>query len=318
MRQALLIGIDHYSHKPLNGCVEDAKQMHNLLDRHENQDNNFNRCKLLVSSEVRIDKAMLRNHIQELFRPRCEQVLLYYSGHGTINEYGQGFLVPQAATYYNEGVSMDAIMNIANRAKYIPEVVIILDCCHAGRFGEVPDGGSIVNLRPGLTIITSSRADEPSVVKQGKSLFTKAVCDALRGAAKDVLGQVSVASIYNYADQVLDGWGRQRPQFRANLERFGSLRNCLPKVEIEILRELATMFPYEKYLFKLSPEYEPTAKPCNKRKQAVFEKLQKLNRIDLVKPKGAEHMYYAAIHSKVCMLTELGQFYWKLSFDGKI
>ena len=45
---------------------------------------------------------------------------------------------------------------------------------------------------------------------------------------------------------------------------------------------------------------------------AKFKILQKYNRINLVVPVDAEHMYFAAMNSKSCKLTILGEHYWKL------
>ena len=40
--------------------------------------------------------------------------------------------------------------------------------------------------------------------------------------------------------------------------------------------------------------------------------------VGLVCPVGEEHMYYAAMNSKSCKLTPLGQHYWNLVKSGKI
>jgi hypothetical protein len=46
--------------------------------------------------------------------------------------------------------------------------------------------------------------------------------------------------------------------------------------------------------------------------------MQKYNRIGLVVPVDTEHMYFAAMESKSCKLTVLGEFYWKLVNEKRI
>ena len=49
-----------------------------------------------------------------------------------------------------------------------------------------------------------------------------------------------------------------------------------------------------------------------------FKLLQKYNRINLVVPVDAEHMYFAAMESKSCKLTILGEHYWNLIAKDRI
>ena len=50
----------------------------------------------------------------------------------------------------------------------------------------------------------------------------------------------------------------------------------------------------------------------------VFKNLQRLESVGLVYPVGEEHMYFAAMNSKSCKLTPLGQHYWNCVKSGKI
>ena len=51
---------------------------------------------------------------------------------------------------------------------------------------------------------------------------------------------------------------------------------------------------------------------------AKFKMLQKFNRINLVIPVDAEHMYFAAMENKSCKLTILGEHYWSLITKDRI
>ncbi len=74
--------------------------------------------------------------------------------------------------------------------------------------------------------------------------------------------------------------------------------------------------------FALNPSFEFTndegyivekRKPyANQDNVQVFKTLQELQSIGFVEPVGEEHMYFAAMNSKSCRLTELGKYYWRL------
>jgi hypothetical protein len=61
-------------------------------------------------------------------------------------------------------------------------------------------------LRGGLSILTASRSSRSSLELGERGLFTELVCSALDGGAADILGNVTVASIYAYVDQAFGAW----------------------------------------------------------------------------------------------------------------
>jgi hypothetical protein len=148
-------------------------------------------------------------------------------------------------------------------------------------------------------------------------VFTALVCSALDGGAADILGNVSVASIYAYVDQAFGAWD-QRPLFKSHVSRMLSLRSAKPAIDVAILRHLPDWFGSPDAEFALSPRHEHTAKPQDGDAEAIFRFLQRCNRVKLVEPIDEEDMYYAAINSTGCRLTALGRFYWKLADDGRI
>ena len=115
MKRALIIGINDYDGSPLKGCINDANNIFNLIQRNEDGTPNFD-CKKLISSEVRITRSMLKENIEKLFKDEADMAFLYFSGHGTSNNVG-GFIVTQDAAKYDEGVSMSDILKYANNSK---------------------------------------------------------------------------------------------------------------------------------------------------------------------------------------------------------
>jgi Caspase domain len=317
MRRALIVGIDDYEFSPLSGCINDAYKMVEILSRNQNGSPNFD-CKEIVSSEESVTRSYLKEKIEELFSHEADVALFYFSGHGTANNLG-GFLVTQDANRYDEGVSMTDILTYANQSKdKIKEVVIILDCCHSGALGNTPAvNNEQTSLREGITILTASRSSQYAMEVGGGGVFTSLVHEALNGGAADVVGNVTVASVYGYADQTLGAWD-QRPLFKSHVSKLLPIRNCNPKVPLEILRLLPGYFPTLDYQYPLDKSYEPDVEPFHEENQQIFSHLQKLRSAGLVEPIGEEHMYYAALNEKSCELTPLGRFYWSLVNAGKL
>ena len=322
MRRALVVGIDNYPTSPLTGCVADATRITQLLQNHDDGNPNFE-CRTLLSPPNYVSRASLHEALHGLFTQEADIALFYFSGHGVNVNHQGGFLVTQDAAKWELGVSMQEVLNFANDSP-IREVVIILDCCDSGAFGQIPsiDRDKVV-LREGISILTSSGPSEPSVEEDGRGLFTKLVCDALAGGASDVIGEVNAASVYSYCDQILGAWD-QRPRFKANVSCLTEIRFCKPQVELPVLRLLTRYFPAHDYEYGLDPTYEPDKRNLpigsivSEENERILAHLQKYRDARLLVPVGAEHLYYAAVDSKSCKLTPLGQFYWHLVKTNKI
>ena len=319
-KTALLIGINHYKFAPLKGCINDAQNMASILSKHYDGSPNFD-TKTVVSGGVRtISDGYLRGEIEKLFKNRVDTALLYFSGHGTENVLG-GYLVTQGASATDPGVSFNDVIAYANHSP-IPEIIIILDCCHSGHVANwniagQANGKSVALLREGISILSASRPEQLSLERKGEGLFTSIICEGLRGSAADITGKVTVAGIYANADHLLGPWD-QRPVFKSHVEQMKPMRYCEPRVDITILRKLPTYFTKSDAEHKLDPSYEPTADSIEDTNEEIFADLQKLTAASLVEPVGEEHMYYAAMNSKSCRLTRLGTFYWNMAKEGRL
>jgi len=315
MKRALIVGINDYPDAPLSGCINDAEDMKELLARNDDDSPNFS-CRTLTAPEEKITRKVLLEAIDKLFRDEADVALLYFSGHGVMTELG-GYLVTPDSAMYSEGVEMDHILNMANKSK-AREVVIILDCCQSGAFGNTPSLNEEKSLlRSGISVLTASSATQTSLEIDGSGLFTSLVCDALRGGAADVVGDVNAANVYTYVEQMLGSWD-QRPFFKANLSKLISLRKCRPEVPLDVLRLLPRYFPTEDALYPLDPSYEPEIEPKHEEHEAIFGHFQKYRDARLLVPEGEKHLYDAAVRSKACRLTKLGKFYWRLANEGKL
>ena len=318
MRRALCVGIDRYRFGNLQGCVSDAERMSGVLSVQGDGAPNFESRVLagpLGGAPDAVTRAKLREAVAQLFKDRADVALLHFSGHGTINNL-DGYLVTQDSAMYDDGMGMGEVLKLANDSA-AEEVVILLDCCHSGQLGNPPEVNNRAMLREGISILTASRGDQPSVETAGGGLFTSLVVDALEGGAADILGDVTAPGIYAYVEAALGAWD-QRPLFKAHVSRVVNLRCCESAIDRAILRDLPRLFPLPAEDLPLDPGYEPSSAQPDAAKVAIFESLQKLNRVHLVVPVDAPHMYEAAMGSKACRLTASGRYYWRLATGKRI
>lgn len=322
MRKALIVGIDHYDHlDALSGCVKDAHDVYTALERDADGTANFINPKMLVGTgpSTTVTRSTLRDAVRELFRDDAEIALLYFSGHGYLDETG-GFLCPSDADTGDDGLSLSEVMTLANQSTATNKV-IVLDSCHSGAAGSSAIGAAQADIREGVTILSASTADQYAFESGGSGVFTRLLVDALNGAAANLVGDITPGSVYAHIDQSLGPW-QQRPVFKTNVKTFVSLRKANPPISLSELQQLTSIFLAPGIQLPLDPSFEPDRSaeqafdpsiprpdPAN---MATFKILQNYVKVNLVKPVGAVHMYYAAMESKACELTVLGEHYWNL------
>ncbi|NMC76938.1 MAG: caspase family protein [Candidatus Methanofastidiosa archaeon] len=315
MRKALIVGLNNYPNAELEGCINDAICIGNILEKNGDGSPNFS-VRYVTDEKKVVSKAELKGDIYSLFQGPNEIALFYFSGHGTITSAG-GYIVTPDFKKYDEGISMDEILNYANSSK-ARNKIIILDCCHAGACGNPSiSGGSNAFLSEGLTVLTASRDLENAIESGGKGLFTSLLIDALQGGAADLRGNITLGGLYSYVDEVLGPW-EQRPIFKTHVSKFTPIRTITPKIPLETLRKIKKYFssPEEEYI--LDPTYEDTSRNSIEEHVTILKDLQKFESAGLVAPVGEEHMYYAAMNSKSCRLTALGYQYWRLANENKL
>ncbi len=305
MKKALIVGINNYSSSPLNSCVNDATAVSDIIEKNGNGSPNFS---VILKTNIST-KSDLKGLIAELFEGDNDTSLLYFSGHGFLNELG-GYIVTPDYKKYDEGISMDEILILANKSK-VKNRIIVLDCCYSGAFGSPEISAGMAQIMEGVTILTASRNNEVALEINDHGVFTNLFLSALQGGAADLRGHITPGSIYSYIDQALGPWD-QRPVFKTNITRFVSLRTVIPPISIDVLRKIIEYFPSPEYEFKLNPTFEFTDPSKIEGNVSILKDLQKFEGVGLVVPIDEEHMYFAAMNSKYCKLTTLGYHYWRL------
>lgn len=317
MRKALVVGIDYYDTiNQLYGCVNDAYAIKAVLDRHSDGTKNFDvNIEVATGTTQRIERKELKSKVEELFNDKSDIALFYYSGHGYVESTG-GYLITSECKDGDDGFSMNELLDIANSSP-ARNKIIVLDCCHSGILGKTSPKEDKSTLSEGLTILTASSETQYAIEENGSGVFTSLFIDAMNGSASNLVGDITPGSIYAHIDQSLGSW-EQRPIFKTNVTSFTTLRKVQPPISLLDLKKLTELFPNKGEGFKLDPSYEDTSDKPNDENVAKFKLLQKFNRINLVVPVNAEHMYYAAMESKSCKLTILGEHYWNLITKDRI
>lgn len=325
MRKALIVGIDYYRYiNALHGCVNDAYAVKAMLERHSDGSKNFD-ARLLAGTGPSnlVERSGLKEAVRQLFSDDPDIALLYFAGHGHIEVAG-GYLAASDTRTGDDGLPLQEVLALAHLSK-ARNKVIILDSCHSGIAGNPdPVATNRAELTEGMTILTASGAQQYASEVNGSGVFTSLLVDALGGAAATLIGDITPGGIYAHIDQAL-GWWEQRPVFKTNVKSFVSLRKAQPPIPIEELRRLPEFFPDCDTEFQLDPTFEPERGPGDQSlpapdpdNTARFAVLQRYNRVNLVVPVGAPHMWHAAMWSKSCKLTVLGEHYRRLVAKGRI
>jgi hypothetical protein len=324
MRLALIVGINYYQQFPsLFGCATDAHSVGAVLARHGDGSVNFD-CKLLTGTDSSrpVQRHDIKDGVSELFGTPAEIALFYFAGHGSIDAAG-GYLLASDSQHPDEGLALADVLTLANLSPARNKVVL-LDSCHSGIAGTSPAAGNLASLSEGLTVLAASTADQYASEESGRGVFTTLLVDALDGGAANLTGDITPGSVYSHIDQSLGAW-EQRPVFKTNVRQFVSLRRVPPPIDLADLRRITEFFPLAGFEFELDPTFEPEMKgrdsdmpaPVAKNTE-VFAILQQYNRLNLLVPVDAPHMWHAAMQGKACRLTVLGEHYRRLVEKGRI
>ncbi len=334
IRKALLVGINYYQHvSSLKGCITDATKMAEILGHHADGSTNFSAPKLLTSDSEQnlINRFNLKDSVRELYEDEADIALFYFSGHGYLEDIG-GYLNTSECERGDDGFSLHELMYIIYNSP-VKYKFIFLDCCHSGIIGDNPKSSNLAEITNGTSILTASTADQSAFENQNGQpggVFTNLLIDALEGSVANLVGDVTSGSIYAHIDRAFGPWSKQRPVFKTNVKTFVSLRKATPPISREILQSISKLFPQRNYKFPLDPAYEPERSeeqlkdaqipPPDVEKNKVFAQLQQLRSVNLVQPEGASqpHMWHAAMESKFCVLTPLGEHYRQLASDDLI
>jgi hypothetical protein len=241
---ALVIGISAYQHIWPLPPVRDADEIARVLA--DEQRCGYPAANVCLLKDAAATREAIRAGLDRLLAAADPDstAFLYFSGHGGRVEQGPAagqYLLPVDTVYPPE----EALANTAIagselttflRALKARQVVVVLDCCHAGGIGQprdlvpvgdgfrvgFPDGFyKALATGAGRAIFASSRDDEPSHVLDGAEfgLFTKHLLDGLKGGVASDDGLVRVFDLFEYVQpRVTAEHPRQHPVFKCEVE----------------------------------------------------------------------------------------------------
>ena len=154
-RWAAVVGVNDYMARgrDLRYCVADAELFADTLVSHCG----FDRERILLftdnSSEAHLKplSANLKTQIPKWLKhaKSGDTVIVFFSGHGYLNGYGEGFLAPKDCNVGRLRKTSLAINDLRDALRSCPAArkMLILDCCHAGAGDRRPIGSSSEDLR---------------------------------------------------------------------------------------------------------------------------------------------------------------------------
>jgi hypothetical protein len=328
LRRALVVGIDRYDNfGTLSYAEHDAAAIARRLryDDDDTANDNF-AVKLLLSSKRRMTRAGLREAIHELFAESAGlDLVFYFAGHGFISDVG-GYLVTADGEHRDCGISMDELI-VPAHASPANSVLIMLDCCHAGAAGNVHDINAAnprALLRENMTIVAASLPMQQAFEAASGGLFSAALRDALDGAAADVMGEITVSSVYSVIEKRFSLW-QQRPVVKSYVTRPVVLRRVKARLSRPELRRIVELFPAADYRYPMEPAHDPER---NVRGEAstpeipdkveigrLFKRYRDAGLLKATVP--GEDLYYVAQRSHTVELTLFGKEYWR-HVEGRV
>lgn len=222
--RALLIGnstypADEHNLQVLKGPVKDIAAVNRaLIDSDTGLFDDIDVTLLPEATSVRALRAL-----SKFFgaADRDDVLLVYFSGHGKLDQTGRLHLCMQdteTSDLLSTAVSSTRINEFAEASR-ARNVVIVLDCCHAGAFRGGDFGDTVAG--PGRYVLTSCRGTQlanDATIDNGTSYFTQHLVDGLLGDAadRDQDGFVDFSDLYSYVDRRLREEGKQIPQRRVD------------------------------------------------------------------------------------------------------
>ncbi|MFI6074589.1 PASTA domain-containing protein [Actinoplanes sp. NPDC051343] len=219
--RALLIGNSVFEAdaglNPLNAPTKDVARLHRALVD--------SATGLFAEENVRlvIERSShdLLDELDRFFSEahRDDLLLLYYSGHGLLDERNQLFLCGRNTR--SDRLLRTAVSNVRIN-EFIEQAVarctvIILDCCSSGMF----KGGDVAAplAGPGRYVVSSTRGAalaNDAAVATGTSLFTEHLVTGLLGAAddRDGDGYLDLREVFDYVRAKLSATTKQIPHCR--------------------------------------------------------------------------------------------------------
>ncbi|MCZ8192135.1 MAG: SUMF1/EgtB/PvdO family nonheme iron enzyme [Microcystis sp. LE19-338.1B] len=237
-RYALVIGINHYDNPnflpSLSKPAKDAEAVAQFLEKTGTFANVERLPNRWIPAEKRYEVVpgkVTGNEVLQALKQilsgeqtENQEVLIYFSGHGfrLINRIGDGEAYLATSDSQPEGknaISLDRELNPLLRRSSLSNLVVMLDCCHAGAL--LPENRELNRtlLEPSLSafnekqdyfLITACRSEQVAWEDEEYSLFTAALLKGLSQKEADPkTGEISADRLFDFVSRELRGKGQE-------------------------------------------------------------------------------------------------------------
>jgi hypothetical protein len=245
-KRAVVIGINDYKDEKiedLSGAVNDATEMRDLL--RDNGGFIIEKEHSLLDSNATGEN--IRAAISDLLwkTEQCDIALFYFSGHGGLDHFEQGYLLPHdvdSTAPFVKGIRIPELKELFLRSVLKKVGILILDCCYSGIATQVEksSGANTDHIKFREDLRLNSTATEStgsgrfiwaSVDSDKKAreleqahafggekhphgVFTFNLIEGLKAGPKDEFGRVNLHELVKYVDRVSNP--EHKPHFSAS------------------------------------------------------------------------------------------------------
>ncbi|MDB9403844.1 SUMF1/EgtB/PvdO family nonheme iron enzyme [Microcystis sp. CS-574] len=237
-RYALVIGINDYDDRnflpSLSKPAKDAEAVAQFLENTKTFENVERLPNRWIAAEKRFEVVSgkvtgneVLQALQQILsgeQTKNQEVLIYFSGHGfrLINRIGDGEAYLATSDSQPDGknaISLDRELNPLLRRSSLSNLVVMLDCCHAGAL--LPENRELdrILLEPSLSafndkqdyfLITACRSEQVAWEDEEYSLFTAALLEGLSPQQADPkTGEISADRLFDFVSRELRGKGQE-------------------------------------------------------------------------------------------------------------
>lgn len=223
MRYALLIATSRYRElDDLPSAHVDMRRVERVLSDFGSFDH--------IERVVDADEAEIRRQLEDVFadRRRDDLVLVYFSCHGKLDARGRLYFAAHTTKKERLGSTAVPVETLIQHLQdtRAGSTVALLDCCYSGSFaegfaarGEDQDSVAEQVRSRGSYVITASGKGEYAFERDSggdaaqPSVFTRALCDGLLGAAPDLDGDgwIDAAELDRYLQDEVHKAANQAP-----------------------------------------------------------------------------------------------------------
>ena len=161
-----------------------------------------------------VSPGQFRESIYDFFDTDGE-LLFYFYGHGCLRRSGQGVFATSKARLYDEGVDMSEVTQAALNSK-AREVILILDCCHAGAANPIVKStlstiATQINSGVGRCLLAACAEHQQGWETKTKDdeilgAFSSHILEGLAGAASYGQAKVRASLLGAYVTDAFTSW----------------------------------------------------------------------------------------------------------------